>query len=79
MEKNGRTLSEEFFSRSPNTQAYIKSMVMTIPTSKARLSHDFSNVEAYNQASPNTKTNMETYGLIPPNMIRNPSQKHSAK
>jgi hypothetical protein len=71
MENNGRTLSEEFFSRSPNTQAYIKGMVMTIPTSKARLSNDYSNAESYHQASPNTKMNMETYGLVPPNMIRN--------
>ena len=73
MEKNGRTLSEEFFSRSPKTQAYIKSLVMTIPTSKARLSEDYSYVEFYNQASPNTKTNIEAYGLVPPNMIRKPS------
>ena len=70
MEKKARTLSEEFATRSPFTQAYIKSMVLTIPTSKVRLSHDYANVDMYNQASPNTKTNMETYGLIPPNMIQ---------
>ena len=79
MEKNGRTLSEEFFSRSPNTQAYIKSLVMTIPTSKAQIVYGLTNIEMYYQASTTTKTNMETYGLVPPNMIRKPSQKHFTK
>jgi hypothetical protein len=69
MEKNVRTLSEEFFSRSPDTRAYIKSLVMTIPTSRVRLSDDYNNTELYNQASPNTKLNMEAYGLVPPNKI----------
>lgn len=67
MEKVQRTLSEEFMTRSPNTQVYIKSMVMTIPTSKAN-TEEHSNIEAYYRASPNTRTNMETYGLIPPNI-----------
>ena len=52
---------------------------MTIPTSKAQIVYGLTNIEMYNQASPTTKTNMETYGLVPPNMIRNPSQKHSSK
>ncbi len=70
MENKKRTLSEEFFTRSPNTQAYIKSMVMTIPTSKPRFSHDSASLEMYNQASPTTKTSMEAYGLVPLNIIR---------
>ena len=63
-----RTLSEEFFSRSPFTQSYIKSLVGAIPTSRLLLTH--SNVDVYYAASPNTQQNMVIYGLIPPTMIR---------
>jgi hypothetical protein len=63
-----RTLSEEFFSRSPFTQSYIKSLVMTIPTSKYKHVHD--NVDKYNESSPSTKQNMVVYGLVPPTMLR---------
>ena len=63
-----RTLSEEFFSRSPATQSYIKSLVGTIPTS--RYSSTRSNVDVYYAASPNTKRNMVIYGLVPPTMLR---------
>ena len=64
----GRTLSEDFFSRSPATQSYIKSLVGAIPTSRLLLTH--SNVDVYYAASPNTQQNMVIYGLIPPTMIR---------
>lgn len=65
----GRTLSEDFFSRSPATQYYIKSLVGAIPTSRYSLVKD-SNVDAYYAASPNTQQNMVIYGLVPPTMIR---------
>ena len=63
-----RTLSEEFFSRSPATQSYIKSLVGTIPTSRYSTTH--SNVDVYYAASPNTRRNMVIYGLVSPTMIR---------
>lgn len=63
-----RTLSEEFFSRSPFTQSYIKSLVMTIPTS--RYNHVPDNVDKYNESSPDTQHNMIVYGLVPPTMLR---------
>lgn len=63
-----RTLSEEFFSRSPFTQSYIKSLVMTIPTSKYK--HVQDSVDKYNESSPATQQNMVAYGLVPPTMLR---------
>jgi hypothetical protein len=63
----GRTLSEDFFSRSPATQYYIKSLVGTIPTS--RDSFTCSNVDVYYAASPNTQHNMVIYGLVPPSIM----------
>ena len=63
-----RTLSEEFFSRSPFTQSYIKSLVMTIPTSKYK--HVPDNVDKYNESSPSTQRNMVVYELVPPTMPR---------
>ena len=63
-----RTLSEEFFSRSPFTQSYIKSLVMTIPTSQYK--HVPDNVDKYNESSPSTQRNMVVYGLVPPTMPR---------
>ena len=65
--EKGRTLSEDFFSRSPATQSYIKSLVGAIPTSRESLTH--SNVDVYYSASPNTKMNMIIYGLIPPSIL----------
>jgi len=68
-EKNKeRTLSEDFFSRSPATQSYIKSLVSTIPTSRYR--HVVENIDVYYAASPNTQRNMVLYGLVPPTLIR---------
>ena len=62
-----RSLSEEFFSRSPSTQAYIKTMVCTIPTSK--FTSEYTNIDKYNESSPKTKTNMVIFGLVPPNSL----------
>jgi hypothetical protein len=63
----GRTLSDEFFSRSPATQSYIKSLVGTIPTSRLLMTH--SNLDVYYAASPNTQRNMVLYGLVPPSIM----------
>lgn len=62
-----RTLSDDFFSRSPATQYYVKSLVGTIPTSRELLT--YSNVDVYYAASPNTQQNMIIYGLIPPSIF----------
>lgn len=63
-----RTLSEEYYSRSPNTQSIIKTMVQAIPTSKSSV--DNTNVDVYYASSPTTRNNMEIYGLVPPTMLR---------
>ena len=62
-----RSLSEEFYSRSPNTRLLIKTMVSTSPTSK--FIKEFSNADVYNSASPDEKIMMVQYGLISPNKI----------
>jgi hypothetical protein len=62
------TLSEEYYSSSPDTQSIVKTMIGAIPTSKYKI--EYNNLDVYNASSPNTKTNMETYGLIPPNIFQ---------
>ena len=67
MSGHERTLSEEFFSRSPNTQAYVKSITTTVPTSKARV--EYTNLDEYNKSSPNTRNQMLTHSLLSPNVL----------
>ena len=66
MRRNHR-LSEEYYSSSPHTQNIIKFLVGSIPTSKPTV--ESNNLDVYNASSPNTKTNMEIYGLLPTNLI----------
>ena len=66
--RRNHTLSEEYYSSSPDTQNIIKFLVGSIPTSKPIV--ESNNLDVYNASSPNTKTNMEIYGLIPPNIIQ---------
>ena len=63
-----RTLSEEYYSRSPNTQSIIKTMAQTIPTSKPHT--EYTNTDVYYASSPTTRSNMEIYGLVSPTMLR---------
>jgi hypothetical protein len=63
-----RTLSEEYYSRSPNTQSIIKTMAQTIPTSKPSI--EYTNADLYYASSPTTRANMESYGLVPLTMLR---------
>jgi hypothetical protein len=63
-----RTLSEEYYSRSPNTQSIIKTMVQTIPTSRSPI--EYTNTDVYYASSPTTRKNMEIYGLVPITMLR---------
>lgn len=58
-----RTLSEEFFSRSPATQMYVKGITNVNPTSKPQ-QIETNNLNEYLSSSPNTKLNMISYGLI---------------
>ncbi len=62
-----RSLSEEYYSRSPNTQYIVKAVAQTIPTSKYKV--EYSSTDAYNTASPTTRSNMVIYGLVPPTMF----------
>ena len=65
--RRNHSLSEEYYSSSPDTQNIIKFLVGSIPTSKPIV--ESNNLDVYNASSPNTKTNMEIYGLLPPNLI----------
>ena len=59
-----RTLSEEFHSRSPNSQAIIKCWTVTTPTSKYK--KEFSNMDKYNDPATTIeeKQFMEKYSLV---------------
>ncbi len=59
-----RTLSEEFYSRSPNSQAIIKGWSVTTPTSKYK--KEFTNMDKYNDPTTTVeeKQFMEKYGLV---------------
>ena len=65
-----RSLSEEYYSRSPNSQQIIRAMATTTPTSKYK--KEYTNVDKYND--PNTtneeKQFMLQYGLIDTNRIK---------
>jgi hypothetical protein len=41
-----RSLSEDYYSRSPNTQLFIKFIIQSIPTSKYKA--EYSNIDLYN-------------------------------
>ena len=58
-----RSLSEEFYSRSPASQLIIKGMAGTTPTSKYK--KEFSNIDFYKSATPEERKIMLQYGLIP--------------
>lgn len=65
-----RSLSEEYYSRSPNSQQIIRAMAAATPTSKYK--KEYTNVDKYND--PNT-TNEERqfmlkYGLIDINKLK---------
>jgi hypothetical protein len=65
-----RSLSEEYYSRSPNSQYIIRAMAAATPTSKYK--KEYTNVDKYND--PNT-TNEERqfmlkYGLVDINKLK---------
>jgi hypothetical protein len=59
-----RSLSEDYYSRSPNTQAIIKTMIGTIPTS-SKCIEEHSNIDEFIKASPTAQYNMLAYCLVP--------------
>lgn len=65
-----RTLSEEYYSRSPNSQQLIRAMAATTPTSK--YTQEYTNVDRYND--PNTTNEEKQFmldsGLIDPNKVK---------
>lgn len=65
-----RTLSEEFHSRSPNSQAIIKCWTVTTPTSKSKIK--YTNMDKYNDpvTSIEEKQFMEMYGLVQINKMK---------
>ena len=58
-----RTLSEDYNSRSPNTQFYVRTMAQAVPTSKPSLDTN-ANLEIYYSSSPTTRNGMVQYGLV---------------
>jgi len=64
-----RSLSEEFYSRSPASQLIIKSMAGTTPTSKYK--KEISNIDFYKYATPEERKIMIQYGLISLNRALN--------
>lgn len=66
-DKKIRTLSEDFNSRSPNTQYIIKSMTTTTPTSKFK--KEYTLLDKYLESSEEEQKFMLYYGLIQHSMV----------
>jgi len=72
-----RTLSEEYFSRSPNSRLIIKSMAQATPTSKGK--KEYTNVDEYTMASEEKKEFMIMYQMIPESVILAEAKKNKNK
>ncbi len=62
-----RTISEDFYSRSPNTQRIIKSITTTTPTSKFK--KEYTSLDKYIDSSEDVQKFMLYYGLIQQSQI----------
>jgi hypothetical protein len=62
-----RSLSEEYYSRSPNSRLIIKSMAQATPTSKSK--KEYTNMDEYTMASDEKKEFMIMYKMIPESVI----------
>ena len=62
-----RTISEDFYSRSPNTQHIIKSITTTTPTSKFK--KEYTLLDKYTESSEEEQKFMLYYGLIQQNQV----------
>ena len=62
-----RSLSEDFYSRSPGTQAMIKFYVGNTPTSKYK--KEYNNIDKYNESTNEDKKIMIQHGLVNTNQL----------
>lgn len=62
MDKKIRTLSEEFYSLSPKSQTIVKGYTGVSPTSKYK--KEYTNLDKYNESTPEERKIMEQHGLI---------------
>jgi hypothetical protein len=69
--KENRSLSDEFYARSPNSQSVIKGWTSTTPTSKYKKAtvDDASIIEYYNNLDPKQQELMIQYGMLNPRQI----------
>lgn len=69
--KENRSLSDEFYSRSPNSQLVIKGWTTTTPTSKYKkaATDDASVIEYYKKLDPKQQELMIQYGMLTPRQI----------
>ena len=70
--KENRSLSEEFYSRSPNSQSVIKGWACTTPTSKCKKNgntDDASIIEYYKGLDIQQQQMMIQYGMLTPRQI----------
>ncbi len=67
-----RTISEDFYSRSPNTQRIVKSITNTTPTSKFK--KEYTLLDKYRESSEEEQKFMLFYGLIQQSQIANLKQ-----
>lgn len=66
--KKIRTISEEFYSRSPNTQAMVRFYVSGTPTSKYK--KEYTNMDKFNESSADEKCVMIQFGLVSPTLLK---------
>ena len=62
-----RTLSEEYYARSPNSREIIKCMTQTTPTSKFK--KEYSNIDEYNSSTDEKKQFMIKYQMVPASTV----------
>ena len=62
-----RSLSEDFYSRSPGTQAMIKFYVGNTPTSKYK--KEYNNIDKYYESTNEDKLIMIKFGLLSPSFV----------
>lgn len=74
-QRNSRSLSEEYYSRSPNSRILIMGMTQTIPTSKYK--KEYTNMDEYKNASEEKKQFMIAYQMIPERVILTETKKKS--
>ncbi len=62
-----RTLSEEYYARSPTSRDIIKFMTQTTPTSKFK--KEYTNIDEYNSSTDEKKQFMIKYQMVPDSFV----------